>query len=128
MKKAKREYRNKRNERNKRKKTGKQPENFHLFPDVRTHFQTLVRKPGQAQKAEKWQAEKWRLTASGLHFSARHFSAASVCVPCFYKCVLTSAFVYILRFFFQTERSPELAFYSIPVFTSAAQFQARTTR
>jgi hypothetical protein len=28
--------------------------------------------------------------AAGLHFSARHFSAASVRVPCFYKCVLTS--------------------------------------
>jgi hypothetical protein len=99
MKKAKREYRNKRNERNKRKKTGKQPENFHLFPDVRTHFQTLVRKPGQAQKAEKWQAEKWRLTASGLHFSARHFSAASVCVPCFYNCVLTSDLFRYFRLF-----------------------------
>jgi hypothetical protein len=29
--------------------------------------------------------------AAGLHFSARHFSAASVRVPGFYKCVLTSA-------------------------------------
>jgi hypothetical protein len=32
--------------------------------------------------------------ASGLHFSARHFSAASVRVPCFYKCVLRSGILW----------------------------------
>jgi hypothetical protein len=35
---------------------------FHLFPDVRAHFQNRGRKPGQSQDAEAWRAAKSRST------------------------------------------------------------------